>query len=109
MKSCAKTAALAVGFWLAAHAASANAGGCAGEIAGLEQSLRENPGAIGTARQSIGAQLEHQPTPASVESAKNNAKAEIVAILAEARALDAQGRQDACAEAVARAKILLNP
>jgi hypothetical protein len=56
-----------------------------------------------------GAQLEHQPTPASVERAKRHARSEIEAALGQARALDAQGKDEECAAEIAKAKLLLNP
>jgi hypothetical protein len=88
---------------------SARAGPCAGQIAEFEQLLRQQPEAVGAAPQSVGAQLEHQPTPASVESAKHGARAEILTVLSQAKALDAQGKQDECIDALAKAKLLLNP
>jgi hypothetical protein len=71
--------AFAVGFSMSPAAA----GPCADQIAEFEQFLQEHLGAAGTAPQSVGAQLEHQPTPASIERARQNAKAEIAAALAE--------------------------
>jgi hypothetical protein len=87
----------------------ASAGPCADQIAEFEQFLQEHPGTVGTAPQSVGAQLEHQPTPASIERARQNAKAEIAAALAQAKTLDAEGKQDECVDALAKAKLLLNP
>ncbi len=93
--------------------APASAGPCAGKIAELRESLRrtEKGGAafVGSAPQSIDAQLEHQPTPASVERAKENAKAQIAAVLAQADSLDAQGKQRECRQALLKARLLLNP
>lgn len=93
--------------------AAASAGPCAGEIAELRQSLRQTekgePAVIGSAPQSIDAQLEHQPTPASVERAKENAKAQIAAVLAQAESLDAQGKERECQQALLRARLMLNP
>lgn len=94
-------------------AAPASAGSCAAEIAQFRQSLHqtENSGTavVGSGPQSIGAQLEHQPTPASVERAKRNAKAQILALLAQAELFDAQGRRAECRQALQRANLLLNP
>jgi hypothetical protein len=57
------------------HIATASAGPCAGEIADFRSSLsRDNSGEptfIGTAPQSIGAQLEHQPTPESLDTQRS--------------------------------------
>jgi hypothetical protein len=93
---------------LAFPIASASAGPCAGDIAELEQSLQQQPGVVGTAPQTVDAQLGHQPTRASVESAKRNAKTEIATILERAKALDQDGKEECVAE-VGKAKLLLNP
>jgi hypothetical protein len=94
-------------------AAPASAGTCAAEIAQLRQSLHQaekgGTGVVGSAPQSIDAQLEHQPTPASVERAKKNAKTQILALLAEAESFDARGRRRECRQALIRANLLLNP
>ena len=92
-------------------AAPASAGSCAPEIAQFRQSLQTENGraVVGSEPQSIDAQLEHQPTPTSVERAKRNAKAHILALLAQAESLDAQGRADECRKVLARASLLLNP
>ena len=87
----------------------ASAGPCADQIAEFEQFLQEHPGAVGTAPQSVGAQLEHQPTPASIERAKQNARTEIATVLAQAKVLDAEGKQNECVDALANARLLLNP
>jgi len=93
--------------------APAGAGPCAAKIAQLRESLRQTEkgetGFVGSAPQSIDAQLEHQPTPASVERAKENAKAQIAAVLEQAESLDAQGRQRQCRQALLKARLLLNP
>ena len=95
------------------NAATASAGPCAGEIAEFQNSLPRGkngqPEFVGTAPQSIGAQLEHQPTRESVERAKHQAQALIITVLAEAEALDSQGKRSECRDAIARAKLLLNP
>jgi hypothetical protein len=91
----------------------ANAGSCAEEIARFQNALPRDengePTFVGTAPQSIGAQLEHQPTPISVERAKKDAQSQIFRALAQAQSLDSQGRPSECREAIARARILLNP
>ena len=65
--------------------ATASAGPCAGEIADFRSSLSRDkngePTFIGTAPQSIGAQLEHQPTRESVERAKKQAQAQILMVV----------------------------
>jgi hypothetical protein len=94
-------------------AAPAAAGPCASEIAAfrhtIEQQERINPGAVGTARQTIDAQLEHQPTPASVERGRKAARTEIATALARAESLDLQGRPDECHAALDTARLLLDP
>jgi hypothetical protein len=90
-------------------AASASAGPCTTQIAEFEQSLQSRPDLVGTAPESLTALLRHQPTPASVESAKHDARAEVNSVLAEAKAFDAQGKRDECADALDRARLLVNP
>jgi hypothetical protein len=94
-------------------AAPASAGTCAAEIAQFRQTLHQieagGTAVVGSAPQSLDAQLEHQPTPASVERAKKSAKAQILALLAQAGSFDAQGRRRECQQALARASLLLNP
>jgi hypothetical protein len=91
----------------------ATAGPCGVEIESFQRTLQQqeqlNPDNVGTAAQTIAAQLEHQPTPKSVERAKNLAKSEIAAVLARAEKLDAEERQRECLEALATARLLLNP
>jgi hypothetical protein len=94
---------------LALSAGPASAGPCKAQIAEIELSLQKMPDDIGTAPESRDALLRHQPTPASVESAKHNAKAEVTAVLAQAKAFDAQGKRDECADALAKARLLINP
>lgn len=95
------------------HMATASAGPCAGEIADFQSSLSRDkngqPTFIGTAPQSIGAQLEHQPTRESVEHAKKQARAQILMVVTQAEALDSEGKQGECWNALAKAKLLLNP
>jgi hypothetical protein len=93
--------------------ASANAGPCAGEIADFRNSLLRDkngePTFVGTAPQSIAAQLEHQPTRESVEHAKKQAQAQILMVVTQAEALDSEGKKSECRNALAKAKLLLNP
>jgi len=100
------TAALVVGVSLLG-AASAQAGPCSNAIAQFEQTVRQsanNPDAGPTARQSIGAQLSHQPTPGSVARAEARAQTTFEAALARAKRLDARGNRAGCARALAAAK-----
>ena len=89
------------------------AGPCAGEIADFRSSLSRDkngePTFVGTAPQSIGAQLEHQPTRKSVEHAKKQAQAQILMVVTQAEALNSERKQSECRSALAKAKLLLNP
>ena len=93
--------------------ASASAGPCAGEIADFRNSLSRDkngePTFVGTAPQSIAAQLEHQPTRESVDHAKKQAQAQILMVVTHAEALDSEGKKSECRNALAKAKLLLNP
>jgi hypothetical protein len=104
---------LLIAICLCFRVASAAGGPCGTEIASFRRTLQQleilNPRAVGSARQTIDAQLEHQPTPMSVELAEKNAKAEIAAVLAQAERLDSQGRQDECRSALDTARLLLDP
>ncbi len=95
------------------HIAAASAGPCAREIAEFRSSLppekHGEPTFVGTAPQAIGAQLGRQPTRESVERAMKQAQAQIVAVLAQAEALDSEGKRSECRVAIAKAQILLNP
>lgn len=91
--------------------AAAHAGPCSGKIAQFEQAVRQsagNPNAGPMAPQSIGAQLDRQPTPASMRRAEQRAQATFAATLARAKRLDAQGNRAGCARALAAAKRMYN-
>jgi hypothetical protein len=85
------------------------AGQCAKEVDAFRHSLRQQHSAVGTAPQSVDAQLGHQPTAASIASAERQAKSELEILLDQAKALDAQGKHQDCADALAKAKLLANP
>jgi hypothetical protein len=85
----------------------AQAGPCSAKIDALDRELRRlqaahPPSGAGevTGPQSIGAQLHHQPTPQSVESAAGKAKADAAAALERARKADAAGDEALCARAL---------
>src|SRR5499433_790243 len=91
--------------------APAQAGPCSSEIAQFEQAVRQsagNPNAGPFARQTIGAQLDRQPTPGSVKRAQERAQATFAATLARAKRLDAQGNRAGCTRALAAAKRMYN-
>ena len=86
---------------------AAHAGPCSEKIAQFEQAVRQsagNPNAGPMARQSIGAQIDRQPTPASVKRAQST----FAATLARAKRLDAQGNRAGCTRALAAAKRMYN-
>src|SRR5262245_4621574 len=90
--------------------APALAGPCTSEIAWFEQAVRQsagNPNAGPMAPQSIAAQLDRQPTPASVKRAQQRAQAAFNATLARAKRLDARN-DPACAQALAQARRMYN-
>src|SRR5262249_56941188 len=78
---------------------SLHAGPCSNAIAQFEQGLRQsasNPDAGPFARQSIGAQLDREPTPGSVARAEARAQANFKKVLARAKRLDAPGALADC-------------
>lgn len=88
-------------------------GPCTAQIAQVDQKIRKaqaapSPFGPGTpsARQSTGAQLHHQPTVKSVESAESSARAAAEAALERARQADAAGDAAGCAKALQEAKQL---
>jgi len=87
------------------------AGPCTSAIAQFEQAVRQsagNPNAGPMARQSIGAQLDRQPTPESVKRAEERADTSFAATLARAKRLDARGDRAGCKRALAAAKRMYN-
>lgn len=87
---------------------SAHAGPCTADIARFEaevQAARKSPDPGPSAPQSIGAQMEHQPTVESVARAKAQALAGFDAVLARAKALDAED-DPACAAALTEARLI---
>ena len=91
----------------------ASAGPCGEEVAAFRQTLPLNqkgaPVVVGTAQQTVGAQLGHQPTPETVARAEQSAQSEVAAVLAQADAFDAAGKQSQCRATLAKAKLLVNP
>jgi hypothetical protein len=98
------TAAWIVAAALGLSIAPAHAGPCTSKIAQFEQAVRQsagNPNAGPMAPQSVGAQLDRQPTPASIKRAEQQAQATFAATLARAKRLDAQGNRTGCTRALA--------
>ena len=105
------SATLLVAAALGLSVAAAHAGPCSSRIAQFEQAVRQsagNPNAGPMAPQSIGAQLDRQPTPASIRRAEEQAKAAFAATLARAKRLDKQGNRVGCTRALAAAKRMYN-
>src|SRR5215813_5035102 len=103
--------ALIAGAVLGLSFAAAHAGPCSEKIAQFEQAVRQsagNPNAGPMAPQSIGAQLDRQPTPGSVKRAQERAQATFAATLARAKRLDAQGNRSGCTRALTAAKRMYN-
>jgi hypothetical protein len=90
---------------------SAHAGPCSVKIAQFELAVRQSagkPNAGPFASQSIGAQIDRQPTPSSVKRAEQRAQANFAASLARAKRLDARGNRAGCTRALAVAKDMYN-
>jgi hypothetical protein len=106
------TAAIVAAVALAFSGAPASAGPCGREVAAFRQSLPKNtktdPALIGTAPQSIDAQLSHQPTPASIAQAEQAAQSDLAKALARAKAFDAQGKEGKCRKELEKARLLAN-
>jgi hypothetical protein len=91
--------------------AKAQAGPCTAAIKQFESGIRRsatNPDAGPMAPQTIGAQLGHQPTPASVGQAEKRAQGTFAAALERAKRFDASGDRTACMRALTRARRLYN-
>ncbi len=103
-------AALVAAAFVSAHT-TAHAGPCSDEIVRLQtvaDNSREGAFVGPTANQSIGAQLHHQPTPASIAVAENMASGKVDAAIAEAKTLDEAGKEADCMKAIEKVKLLLN-
>jgi hypothetical protein len=100
--------ALVVSIALGLSVTSAHASACSDEIAQLEKAMSEKSAAAApTARQTIGAQLGHQPTPESVRRAEAASTEGLDSILNRAKAFDAEGKTKECMELVATARLRL--
>jgi hypothetical protein len=85
----------------------AQAGPCSEDIAKFEADIRQsagNPNAGLTAPQSIGAQLDRQPTPDSLKQAQGRLQSKFSATMARAKRLDAKGNRAGCTRALSAAK-----
>jgi creatinine amidohydrolase/Fe(II)-dependent formamide hydrolase-like protein len=89
-------------------ATPAHAGPCTTDIARFEAEVlaaRTGPDAGPSGPQSVGAQMEHQPTPKSVARARQQALARFDSVLARAKTLDSQN-DPACKDALAEARLI---
>jgi len=103
------TAVLIVGAIICLSDTSAYSGPCSNEIAQFENAVRQsagNPNAGPTLPQSIGAQIDRQPTPDTVRRAEKQAQRMFERTLARAKKLDARGDFAGCTRALADAKDL---
>lgn len=85
----------------------AQAGPCSASIAQFEKAIRDsagNPYAGLQAPQSVAAQLDRQPTPASLKQAQDRLKSKFSATMARARQLDAKGDRAGCTSALSQAR-----
>jgi hypothetical protein len=96
-----------VGAVLGFVSTTAHAGPCTAQIAQFEEAVRQsagNPMAGLTARQSVAAQLDRQPTPESLRQTNERLKSQFDATMARAKRLDAQGNRSGCTRALNAAK-----
>ena len=88
-------------------AGCAQAGPCSADIAKIEKALNAPNSPFGpTARQTVGAQLGRQPTPASMARAEQKADTNYQTVLTRAQTLDNQNNP-ACKKAVKKLKALV--
>src|SRR5277367_1899112 len=86
---------------------SALAGPCSADIAQFEAAVRQsagNPYAGLTAPQSVDAQIDRQPTPASMKRAEQRLKSKFSAAMARAKRFDARNNRTGCERALSVAK-----
>jgi hypothetical protein len=101
---------VAMAVWL--NAATAQAGPCTAEISQFEATVHQSAGdpfAGLTARQSVGAQLSHQPTPESLRRADDRLRSRFSAAMARAKQYDAQDNRSGCTRALSAAKRIYIP
>jgi hypothetical protein len=95
------------GLILGMSMAWAHAGPCSSEISKIEQAVNQPNSMVGpTARQSVGAQLDRQPTPSSVAAAEQRADTHYADVLNKAKTLDAANNSD-CKKVVDELKLLV--
>jgi hypothetical protein len=92
---------------LGLSATLAYAGPCTADIANFEAAIRQsanNPMAGLMAPQSIGAQLDRQPTVASMKQENERLKSQFTSTMARAKRLDKRGDRAGCSSALDAAK-----
>jgi hypothetical protein len=97
---------------LCLNSGPAQAGPCTADISQFEATIHQSSGdpfAGLMARQSVGAQLSHQPTPESVNQANERLKSRFSAAMARAKQYDAQGNRSGCTRALNAAKKMYIP
>jgi hypothetical protein len=100
-------AAFAIGAVLGLSSTLAHAGPCTAAIAQFEAAIRAsagNPMAGLMARQTTAAQLNRQPTVASVNQEEDRLKSQFAATMARAKRLDARGDRKGCTRALNAAR-----
>jgi hypothetical protein len=89
--------------------APANAASCADMVSQAEAWLADHPNVVGTEPQTVGAQLDHQPTRESVAKAKTESRDHLAASLAHAKAMQAAGDEAGCRKSFDAVAWMLKP
>jgi hypothetical protein len=82
---------------------------CAAMIADVRAWLDAHPHVAGTRRQTVAAQLQHQPTAASVAKAKMESRDHIVELLGDAEAQQRSGDMAGCEATLGDVERMLKP
>jgi hypothetical protein len=101
---------VAVALWL--NSEIAQAGPCTTDISQFEATVHQSvndPFDGLSARQSVAAQLGHQPTPESVHNADERLRSRFSAAMARAKRYDAQDNRSGCTRALNAAKKIYIP
>jgi hypothetical protein len=101
---------VALALWL--NSGIAQAGPCTADISQFEATVHQSAGdpfAGLSARQSVDAQLGHQPTPESVHKADQRLKSRFSAAMARAKRYDARGNRSGCTRALNAARKIYIP
>jgi len=89
--------------------APANAASCADMVSQAEAYLAAHPEKAGTRPQTVGAQLQHQPTRESVSKAKMDSRDHLAASLSSAKAMQAAGNEAGCRKSFSAVAWMLKP